>query len=267
MACRDAYGAHGSLERFWDQIHTKLTYLHGKQRLAVEGRSLTKPEDVLTFLMTCSDDHFLDFVEYVFQVDEAFRISGTELVEGINQFLRVDDLPYGLTDFVWEKTTHVQFGVPQEGMQLARYPKVICVDSLVTHTLAVAPTLALLQEKGFASANKEYLEALEDYRKADYGDCLTKCGSAFESTLKIICDRNGWPYSQKDTAGPLLGTVISQSGLEGFLEQPLLLVATLRNRLSKSHGSGTQVKAVSQAKAEYALNATAAAILLLVKEC
>src|SRR4029450_5031974 len=33
-----------------------------------------------------------------------------------------------------------------------------------------------------------FLNALEDYRKGDYGDCLTKCTSAFESALKITSD-------------------------------------------------------------------------------
>ena len=47
----------------------------------------------------------------------------------------------------------------------------------------------LLRDKSFTSADQEFIEALEDYRKGDYGDCLTKCGSSLESTMKIICDR------------------------------------------------------------------------------
>ena len=58
----------------------------------------------------------------------------------------------------------------------------------------------------------------------------------------------------------------TNAGLEPFFEQPLVLVATIRNRLSKSHGAGLNSRDVTEAKAEYAINATAAAILLLVKE-
>jgi hypothetical protein len=82
---------------------------------------------------------------------------------------------------------------------------------------------------------------LEDYRKGDYGDCLTKCSSAFESTMKIICDRRGWPYSQNDAARPLVQIIFQHTQLEqNHFEQPLMHIATLRNKLSKSHGAGTQ---------------------------
>ncbi|MCK9354087.1 MAG: hypothetical protein M0P59_07995 [Gallionella sp.] len=131
---------------------------------------------------------------------------------------------------------------------------------------AIQPTLQLLRHSDFVSANKEFMEALDDYRKADYGDCLTKCGSTFESVLKVICARNNWPYSASDTASPLLKTVVSKSGMEPFFEQPLILVATIRNKLSNSHGAGLTPRDVTEAKAEYAINATASAILLLVKE-
>jgi hypothetical protein len=45
-----------------------------------------------------------------------------------------------------------------------------------------------------------------------------------------------------------------------------MIVATLRNRLSKAHGAGVQIRNVPRHLAAYALNSTAAAILLLVAE-
>ena len=141
----------------------------------------------------------------------------------------------------------------------------ICRDEHLTHEWAIEPAIALLGDSHFTSANQEFLEALEDYRKGDYGDCLTKCGSAFESTMKLICERKGWPYSQKDTAQPLLKTIIQNSRTETFFEQPLLVIATIRNRLSNSHGSGIQVRQIPEHVAKYAINATAAAILFVVE--
>ena len=108
--------------------------------------------------------------------------------------------------------------------------------------------------------------ALEDYRKGDLGDCVAKCGSAFESVLKIICEKKRWPYQQTDTAARLLATVLSRTTLDPFFEQPLLLIATIRNRRSTAHGAGVQPKSVSPQVARFALNATATAILLLVEE-
>jgi hypothetical protein len=46
-----------------------------------------------------------------------------------------------------------------------------------------------------------------------------------------------------------------------------LNIATLRNKLGSAHSAGTQQRSVSQHLAKYAINATAAAILLLVEEC
>jgi hypothetical protein len=45
-----------------------------------------------------------------------------------------------------------------------------------------------------------------------------------------------------------------------------MLVARMRNRLSSSHGGGSSVRTVDQHVAQYALNATTAAIVLLVQD-
>nr|WP_246311469.1 abortive infection family protein [Halomonas zhaodongensis] len=45
-----------------------------------------------------------------------------------------------------------------------------------------------------------------------------------------------------------------------------MLIATLRNRLSSSHGAGAQAKVVPEHVATYAVNATASAILFLYSE-
>jgi len=142
--------------------------------------------------------------------------------------------------------------------------KLIRIDSTFLHEEAVRPALQLLTDKKFKTANDEFLEAFDDYKRSDFDDCLTKCYSALESVMKIICDEKGWPYRPKDTAGPLLKTVIDNSGLPSFFEQPILIIATLRNRLSRSHGAGTDAKDVPEHLARYALHATASAIILLV---
>jgi len=265
MKCRDEAINLAQVSEFWTSIHTQLTYLHGSPRLSQQPTS-NVIEDVASFVTVCSDAHFLDFVEFVLRTQVALMLGAdpSPLVSDFNLFLAVDDLPYAVTQFVWEH------GVDSTGHRTTRltaYPKVIRKDSEIMHTHAIAPTLTLLSERRYSSANAEFLEALQDYRKGDLGDCLTKCGSAFESTLKIICAKKHWAYKEEDTAATLLRTVFEQGRLDSFLEQPLLIVATLRNRLSKSHGAGTAVRKPGPAKAEYAINATAAAILLLVKEC
>lgn len=258
MRCRDLFDS----TDFWNEIHSKLTYLHGRPRLS-KANTNSPLLDSLAFLESCEDAHFLDFLEYIFLTQACFQASNrASLVEDFNEFLRQDDLPYAVTDFIWTEQRSGAYPTST----LTAYPQVIRKDSEVLYRSAIQPVLQLLRESDFSAANKEFLEALEDFRKSDYGDCLTKCGSAFESVLKVLCARKKWPHSATDTASPLLKTVITNSGLESFFEQPLILVATIRNKLSKSHGAGLAARDVTEAKAEYAINSTAAAILLLVKE-
>lgn len=188
--------------------------------------------------------------------------SRANFVDDINEFLIEDDLPYAITDFVWTNGHDGHY----EATTLTDYPQVIRKDSEVVYRSAIEPTLKLLREPCFSAGNKEFLEALEDFRKGDYGDCLTKCGSSFESVLKVICARHKWPCHPTDTATPLIKKVISNSGMEQFFEQPLILVATIRNKLSTAHGAGAASRNVTKSKAEYAISATAAAILLVVAE-
>lgn len=125
--------------------------------------------------------------------------------------------------------------------------------------------MELLSNPLFINANLEFLEALEDYRKNDYRDSLTKSASAFESVMKVICNEKGWSYNETDTASKLLSILIANIPLDSFFESPLILISTIRNKLSKSHGAGTQVKVVDDHLVRYVLNATASAILLLVE--
>lgn len=257
MRCHDLF----QYTNFWDEIHTKLAYLHGKPVL-FNANARSKTQDAFEYLSGCKDEYFLDFLEYIFSTNSSFHSPNREsLVIDFNEFFKQDKLPYAVTNFVWTKGSDNGY----ETITLTSYPQIIRKDSEAVYQTAIQPTLQLLHESDFASANKEFLESLEDFRKKDYGDCLVKCGSALESVLKVICTRNKWPHSATDTASPLLKTVIGQSGLESFFEQPLVLIATLRNKLSNAHGAGTASRDATEAKAEYAINATAAAILLLVK--
>jgi hypothetical protein len=257
MRCRDLFP-----QEFWTEIHSKLTYLLGRPRLT-DVKTDSPMLDALAFLSACQDANFLDFLEYVFQTQAYFHARAETLVDDFNEFFRQDDLPYSMTDFVW---TEQQDG-PYLSRTLTARPQVIRKDSDVLHQSAIEPVLRLLREPDFTAANKEFLEALEDFRKGDYGDSLTKCGSAFESVLKVICARKNWTHSATDTASTLLKTVVAKSGIESFFEQPIILVATIRNRLSTSHGAGLMPRDVTEAKAEYAINATAAAVLFLTNVC
>jgi hypothetical protein len=181
------------VHQFWTEVHGKLVYRHGTPMLSQRAHPLPPTEDALSFLTQCSDEHFLDFVEYIFRVDTFFRASQeeAEVVATLNQFFRLDDLPYALTGFVYIESEGHVFPGAYPSRKVEAYPQVIRRDSEVMHVSAIEPALNLLRNFAFASANGEFLAALDDYRKGDYGDCLVKCGSAFESVLKVACAQNG----------------------------------------------------------------------------
>jgi hypothetical protein len=83
--------------------------------------------------------------------------------------------------------------------------------------------------------------------------------------LKVICDRKGWIYKQTDTAKTLITTFISKTETDSYFEPVLTIIATLRNRMSSAHGAGTAARQPPVHMAQYALNATARAIILVAR--
>lgn len=250
---------------FLREIHRHLGYLHGRPQLSTGNTRLAPEDDVFEFLFSCKDEHFLDVIEITFKG----RFSGISwpsnpLIASINKFFAVDDLPYHLTDYTVVESQSTRYAGTQ--IELTEYPRIIAKDNQAVHQGVIEPTLHLLSSNAFKHANAEFLKALEDHRKGDYLDCLVKCGSAFESVMKVLCDKRGITYKQTDTASPLIKALMYKGQLDSFWEQPLTLIATVRNRLSSAHGAGTQAKVVPQHVATYAVNATASAILLLVGE-
>ena len=260
---------------FWSQMHNSLEHLHGRLWLSDGGEQYRgMPDrhtaDALWFLLGCRANEFFDFIELSFRLDVAWRVLGDskEIVEAINEILSFENAPFQLTPQVEirEDNSHLPEGVRSAVRRIASYPKIIRVEDEVLHSEAVVPALSVLSAPYFKAANEEFRDALNEYRMGHHKDCLTKCGSAFESVLKVLCKRNGWPFSETDTAAPLLKSVITKSTLDPFFEQPLMLIATMRNRLSSSHGAGSNLRSVERHIGQYAVSSTAAAIVLLVRE-
>lgn len=260
------------LTEYWEDMHNRLQHLHGRVKLSNDPREREPWEDTLGFALSCTPAEFFDFLELTFRSAPMWRVLNDEndLVDAINELFRVENVPYQLTRIVKVREPNPGTTGPCAGGEIIRtvaYPKVIRTDDQPTHTEAIEPALSVLAAPHLEAANLEFRDALDEYRKGHYGDCLTKCCSSFESVMKSLCKRNKWPFDEKkDTAGSLLKIVLSHSKLDPFFEQPLLLIATMRNRLSSSHGGGTTVRSVERHVAQYAIASTAAAILLLVHE-
>ena len=252
---------------FSEGMHDCLQHLYGRVQLSVAPES--RAADALAFAAACEPAEFFDFLELTFKVDAIWRVlhNENELVNAINEILRAENAPYQLTPMVKREELRSRGALPAgRTIRTVAWPRVVRVEEEATFVEAVAPALSVLSGPDYEAANLEFRDALDEYRKGVYGDCLVKCGSAFESVLKVLCTQNGWQCDPKDTAARLLGTVLPRTKLDAFFKEPLALIATMRNRLSAAHGGGAAVRSVERHVAQYAITSTAAAMVLLVHE-
>ena len=150
--------------------------------------------------------------------------------------------------------------------------QIIKVDSQFVHSEVVKPALSMLSDPIYKGANEEFLKAHEHYRKRNYKDCVNNCLKAFESCLKIICQKNSWNYSEKDTANRLIEIVFKHNLIDPRMTCHFTAlgstlksgVPTVRNNQS-GHGQGPKEVVVPEYIASYILHLTASNILLLAK--
>lgn len=150
--------------------------------------------------------------------------------------------------------------------------QLIKIDCELLHKELIKPTLLFLNEKRYKNASDEFLSAFEHYRHDRKRECLVDCLKAFESTMKIICDKNNWEYNQKDTAKKLISVLFANELIPPYMQNQItslrtLLesgIPTLRNKLG-GHGQGVNTSDVDEYVVNYALNLTASNIKYLVE--
>lgn len=249
---------------FWSQMFNSLQNLYGRFNLSDDFTPNNVAEGVFHFLQTCTADNFFDFIELSFKVEIARQIMHDEndMVDSINEIFRIEDSPYKLTHMVVneEKSEYGNFLV------VAEYPKIIRVEDGVIYKKAIKPALSVLRARHFQVANAEFRGALNEYKRGNYSECLTKCGSSLESVLKVICEKKQWSFNQQDTLNPLIQVVVGESTLPPSFKSVLEHIGVLRNKQGSAHGGGAKIRAPKRHIAEYGISSTAAAIVLLVHE-
>lgn len=166
--------------------------------------------------------------------------------------------------------------------------RVVRIDRKFTHEKIVKPAINLLYEDEFKSANDEFLAAHSFYREAFKKDnpneylknAIINCNKAFESTMKIICEKNREKipgYNDKHTASELINDLIDGGIIPNYLGNEFHgirnifkgIKATLENGLpvirnKSGHGLGNSEEAISEEYVTYAMNLAATNIVLLV---
>jgi hypothetical protein len=150
--------------------------------------------------------------------------------------------------------------------------KIVRIDSELIHTEIVKPALALLHNKEYAGAEQEFLQAHEHYRHGNNKEALNECLKAFESTMKVICDKRQWAYDPKARCIDLIKLCFEKELIPPFWQSHFnslrnLLesgIPTGRNNLS-GHGQGSTPTDVPPYLAGYVLHMTASAIVFLAE--
>ena len=223
--------------------------------------------DILEHFFSCEDEQVLDFIEVCFQYgNRSLRKTG---VSAVNSILRDENIGFELTP--WDSSLDERLSpgidrIAHTNDATVSFPQFVPIENLHVHKEIIKPTLDLLTSSRFAVANSEMLKAHGAYRAGEYATTITNCCSAFESTLKTICDNKGWQYSKKDSCGRLVEACGTRGLFPEFYAQLLTLTGTIRNRLGDAHGRGPTVEIqVDRAHAQHMLNLTSTHILLLVE--
>jgi len=244
----------------WDFIHKTICREKGVECLRLNG--INPMEDCISYLKSEENvDLWLDIVEISFWLlSENPDIYSAHQSHSFGIFQSADEA----LDELNERFRLAAFGYRFESGRIIR------IDSEFVHSEIVKPSLLLLSDQRFKTAQDEYLAAHEHYRSGRNTEAVTNANSAFESTMKIICDIRGWKY-QGDRATDLIKTIRARGLLPDYLNASFdqLIAAmksglpTVRNKAG-GHGKGNAPE-TPQHIAAYALHLAAANIVLLVE--
>lgn len=217
--------------------------------------------------MTTADQFFdlrLDVVELACSdvIDKAVKLDRRNVR---NFEPRKAETAYHLVDCVNARMMEDSFGFQFEGGQI------IELSSQFSYQEVIEPALGLIAGEGFEAVNSEFRDALDEFKQANYDDCIADCGNAFESTLKVLARRNQWQdVTETDPAAKLLEAAYRHNLIPAYMQSQfaglrsiLLGTPTVRNK-EGGHGAGSVPRVVDKHLAAYQLHQTAAAILFLV---
>lgn len=149
--------------------------------------------------------------------------------------------------------------------------KIIRIDNNLLHQEIMIPVFNFITSQTFKNVNDEFLSAHVHYRHTRNKECLADCSKALETTMKIICSENGWPYKQQDTSKTLIDICFAHKLIPDYLQTQFSSlraiiesgIPTLRNKLG-GHGQGTQKIIVPDHFVSYMLFMTATTIKFLI---
>lgn len=263
---KDEYS--GDAQQVYELLHQKLSYEYGKFTLDQDGDSSYHRERNDSYYVTTVINFFLstDDIERAIDVIElSFRFIDPDVSHNRHAYFTPSVPPDEAINELNYRFRDHGVGYQYESGQIVK------MDSQFIHSEVVKPALIMLSDPIYKGANEEFLKAHEHYRKGRYKECLNDCLKAFESCMKIICGKRGWPYNEKDTANRLIETVFKHALIDSSMTCHFTaLISTLKSGVptvrndQSAHGQGSEDIIVPEYIASYILHLTASNILLLV---
>ena len=252
-------------EDLFNTIHHPLAKEYGVFELVQDSSHVH--ESVLKFILEAETEHVLDTIELSFRLAEGI---------GTDQLCRIrprsqprEQLLYISVENALVELNHrfLEHGI---GYQYDS-GQIIAINSEFLHHEVTKPALNLLQDRCFAGAQTEFLNAHKRYRNQQYEDAISNSFKAFESTLKVICSQKGWRYSDKDGVNKLIDIVFRKGLIPQYLQSEFTSlisilksgIPTIRNR-EGGHGRGSKPRHIPQYLAGYILHLTASTIVFLI---
>ena len=246
---------------FYYYIHRALCKEWGKERLfklPVGFKDKESVEEFIKYKKTSLDEIF-DLIEYSLRytqerLDDRYRhINGSydnlnHVINEINHRFKESKLGYEIVDL-----------------------KIIRIDAQYTHSNIIKPTINLTANIQYKQVNLEYMDAITFYQDENYEQSIEKATEAFESTLKIICDKNKWKYQDNDGYERLVNICYKNNFLDDFiineftsLQGILKSMSAVRNKYT-SHGKGNDKLNIPPYLVKHVLNVTGSCILFLIE--
>lgn len=255
------------INQCWASIHGTMAREMGVSRLieTVNPHPYRYMESCLRFVLECEQvDEVISLIDIAFRLVE--NVGGSAV---LTQSFASTQVPHDAIAELNHRFLEHSIGYQYQAGQIVR------VDSLYIHSEAVEPAISLLHAPNFDGALQEFMDAHRHYREQRYKEAIASCGSAFESTMKSICDLRVWHYDPKRATASALIEVLFNNDLipaelknhfthvRGTLESGL---PPVRNQAGRgAHGQGATPVDVPDYLAAYCLHLAASNIVFLVE--
>lgn len=254
-----------STKPFWKLIYEVLTREHGKpqlyySRLFAGGGSHSS--QVLNYLSEEQDvEKVLDVIEITFRCISKYNVFQNGTGDWIRNY-QIEDVINDLNIRFKENGVGYKF---ENGI-------ILKFDNELLHITITKPVLQYLTNPELKSINDEFLNAHEHFRHNNFKECINECLKAFESTMKIICHKKQFTYSQNDTSSKLIQILFDNNFVPSYLQTQLKSlrstlesgIPTIRNKTS-GHGKGVATITVDSELTSYTLNLTGSTIKFLLE--